>query len=67
MYNPEFILGNEMQKIPEDLEIQMYPLISTRRPDMGSVYKKKKEKKRTCQLVDFAVTTNHIVKTGKKG
>ena len=55
MYNPESIKENEMHKILRDFEIQMTPLISTRQWDLVIVNKKKK----TCQIVDFAVPADH--------
>ena len=40
MFNLEFVLENEMQKILWDFEIQMDHLISVRRPDLVIVKKK---------------------------
>ena len=55
MYNPEFILKNEMQKYLWDIEEQTDHLISARRPNQQI-------KKRTCRRVDFAVPADHRVK-----
>ena len=41
MYNPESILKNETPKFLGDFEIQMDHLISTRRPDLVKVNKKR--------------------------
>ena len=37
-------------------------LISTRRPDLIKIKKKKRRKKRTCKIVDFAVPADHRIK-----
>ena len=42
MYNLEFVLVNETHKLMLDFEIVMHDLISTRRPDLVIVDKKKK-------------------------
>ena len=58
MHNPESILENEMLKILWDFEMQTDHLIPARRPYLGLVNKEK----RTCQIVDFAVTVDDRVK-----
>ena len=58
MHKPESILENESYKILWDFEILMYPLILARKPDQVSIYKKK----RTCCLVDLAVSGGYRVK-----
>ena len=50
-HEPESILENEMYKILWDFVIQTDHLIPARRPDFVSIH----PKKRTCNLVDFAV------------
>ena len=60
MYNPESVLENETHKIFWAFVIQTDHLISTRRPDLSIVNKKKK--KRNFQIVDFAVSPDHKVK-----
>ena len=58
MHKPESVLENETHKILWDYEIQTDHLIPARRPDLVLINKKK----RTCQLVDFAVPADHRVK-----
>ena len=58
MHNPESVLENETHKFFWDLEIQTDHLISARRLDLEIVNKKK----RTCQIVDFAVPADFRVK-----
>ena len=63
MHNPEFVPENETHKILWDFEKQTDHLISARRPDLEIVNKKKKrERERTCQIVDFAVPADYRVK-----
>ena len=59
MYNPESVLENETHKPLWDFETQTDHQISTRQPDQVIVYKEKKEEKRTCRRVDFAVPAEH--------
>ena len=66
---PETVQENEMYKVIRDFEIQTDHLISTRRPDLVIVNKKKKKKKkkekkekRTCRIVNFAVPAYQRVK-----
>ena len=54
----EAALENEIHKTLRDFEIQTNYLILTRRPDLVIINIKKK----TCQIVDFAVPVNHTVK-----
>ena len=57
IHNPESVLENEMQKVLWDFEIQTDHLISVRWLDWVIV-----NKKRTCQIVNFAVPVDHRVK-----
>ena len=61
MHNPESILENEIHKILWPFKIQMDHQISAKRPDQVIVY----NKKRTCQIVDFAIPADHRVKLKK--
>ena len=56
MHNPESILENERHKILRDFDVQTNHLISTRPRD------DQQKKKRTCQIVDFAIPADHKVK-----
>ena len=58
MHNPPSVLENEMHKLLWDFEIQMDHQISIRQPDIIIINKKK----RTCQIVDFAVQADNRVK-----
>ena len=53
-------------KILWDFETQTDHLISARRPDLIIINNKKKKKKRkekrTCEIVEFAVPADHIIK-----
>ena len=62
MHNPASVLGNDTHKFLWDFGIQMDHLISARRPDLIIINKKKKEKKRTRKIVDFAVPADHRIK-----
>ena len=62
MHNQEPVPDNEMHKILLFFEIQTDHLISARRQDLERVNKNLG----ICQLVDFAVPANHMVKQ-KKG
>ena len=59
MHNPAAVLENETYKLLWDFYIQTDHLISARRPDL---IKKRKKKKRTCKIVDFAVPADHRIK-----
>ena len=59
MQNPAPILENAAHKLLWDFNIQTDPLIPARRPDLK---KKKKRKKRTCKIIDFAVSADHRIK-----
>ena len=61
MHKPEFSLENETHKHPCDFEIHTDHLISARQPELVIVNQKKK--KRTCQIVQFAVLANYGVKS----
>ena len=58
MLNPEPVLENETHKLVWVFEIQMDHLISTKRPDQEIINKKK----RTCRVVEFAVSADPRVK-----
>ena len=58
MYNPAFVLENDTHKLLWDFNIQTDHLISSRRPDLITINKKK----RTCKIVDFVVLANHRIK-----
>ena len=56
MHNPAFVLDNVTHKLLWDFDIQKDPLISARRPDLIIINKKK-----TCKIVDFAVSADHRI------
>ena len=64
MHNPESIQENETHEVLWDFQIQTDYLISVRRPDLVivNIKKRKKKKKRTCRIVDFAVPPDYKVK-----
>ena len=63
MDNEESVFENTTHKILWYFEIQTHHLISARQPDLEIVKKKKiKTKKRTCRIVDFAISADHRVK-----
>ena len=57
MHNQESLLENETHKLLWHFEMRTDDLILARRPDIVIVIKK-----RTCQIVDFAVPADHRVK-----
>ena len=59
MHNPSFVLENETQEILKDFEIQTDHLISSRLSDLVII---KIKKKKTCQIVNFAVPVDDRVK-----
>ena len=59
MHNPSPVLENATHKLLWDFNIQTDHLIPARRPE--SIINKHK-KKRTCKIVDFAVTADHRIK-----
>ena len=59
MHNPASVLENETQITMEFCNIQTDHLISARRPDLIIIIF---EKKRTCKIVNFAVSTDHWMK-----
>ena len=59
-YNPAPVLENNMHKPLWDLDIQTDHLISVRIPDLIII--NKKEKKKVCKIVDFAVLTDNRIK-----
>ena len=57
MHNPSPVLENNTHKLLWDFDIRTDHLISARRPDLII-----NKKKRTCQIVDFAVPADHKIK-----
>ena len=55
MHNPAPVLENDTHKLLWDFDIQTDHLISTRRPELIIIKKKKK----MCKIVDFAVPASH--------
>ena len=66
MHKPETVQVNETYKILWDFLIESDQLIFFGTPDLTIINKKKKEKKRTCRIVDLAVPADHRVKTKEK-
>ena len=62
MHKPECVLGNEVHKLLWNFQIQTYPLISARRPNLRIF----NEKKKTCRIVNFVVLADHRVKLKEK-
>ena len=60
MHKSECVQDNETHKVLWDFEILADHLISSRKPNLVEVIFKKK---RTCQIVDFAVLVDHRMKT----
>ena len=60
MHNPAAVLENDTHKPISDFDIQTYLLISDRKSDLIVI--KPPKKKRTCKIMDFAVTVVHIIK-----
>ena len=58
MHNPVPVLEKDTHKLQWDFDIHTDHRISTRRPDQITINKKK----RTCKIVDFAVTADHRIK-----
>ena len=58
LHNPAPVLENDAYKLLWDFGIHTDHLISTRRPDLIIIDKKK----RTCKIVDFAVPADHRIK-----
>ena len=61
MCRPESVLENEMHKIFCHLEIKTDHQITTKRPNLAII----KKKKRTCSIVKFAVPVDHRLKIKK--
>ena len=61
MHNPASVLENNTHKLFWDFDILMDHLSLARRLDLIVTYKKKK-KKRTCKIVDFAVPADQRIK-----
>ena len=59
MHNPASVLKNNTYKLLWDFGVHKYHLISTKRPDLIIINKKKK---RICKIVDFTVPTDHRIK-----
>ena len=62
MHNPASVLENVTHKLLWDFDIHTDHLISARRPDLITISKKKKKKKRICKTVDFTVPADHRIK-----
>ena len=60
-HNPAPVLENATHKLLWEFNIQTDHLIPARRPYL-IIIKKKKEKKRTFKIVDFAVPADHRIK-----
>ena len=58
MHNPADVQENDTHKLLWDFEIQTDHLISARRPDLITIYKKK----RICKIVVYAVLADHRIK-----
>ena len=58
MLNPASILENNTHKLLWDFDIHTDHLISTRRPDLIIINRKK----RICKILSFVVPTDHRVK-----
>ena len=56
MPNPAPVLENNTHKLPWEFDIHTDYLISARKPDLIII------KKRTYEIVDFAVAADHIIK-----
>ena len=59
IHNPAPVLENVTHKLQSDFDIHTDHLISTRRPDLITINKRKK---RICKIVDFAVPADHRIK-----
>ena len=63
MHNLAAVLENDSYKLQWEFDIHTDHIISTRRPDLIIINKKRKrKKKRTCKIVDFAVPADHRIK-----
>ena len=60
MHNPAPVLENNTYKLLGDFDIHTHHQISTRRPDLIVINKKKK--KRIGKIVNFAVSADHRIK-----
>ena len=56
--NPAPVIENDTHKLLWDFDIHTDRLVSARRPDLIIISKKK----RTCKIVDFAVSADHRIK-----
>ena len=59
MHNPAPVLENATFKLLWDFDVEMDNLIPARKPNFIIINKKKK---RTCKIVDFAVSAYHRIK-----
>ena len=59
MHNPAAVLEKDTHELQWDFDIHTDHLISTQRPDLIIINKKKK---RTCKIVNFAVPVDHRIK-----
>ena len=66
MHKPESIRENVTCKIFRDFEVQLDLLIPTRRPDLVIFKKKKKSKKRSSLIADFAAPADYSVTIKEK-
>ena len=62
MLNPAPVLENNTHKLLWDFEKHTDHLILAWIPDLIIITKKKKRKKRTCKIVDFAAPADHRIK-----
>ena len=62
MHNSTAVLENDTHKLLWDFDIQTDHLITVRRPDLIVINKKK----RTCEILDFAVLADHRIKLEEK-
>ena len=58
VHNPASVLENDTHKLLWDLDIQIDHLISTRKPDLKIINKRK----RICKIVNFTVSADHRIK-----
>ena len=62
MHNPAPVLENDTHKLLWDFDVHTDHLIQARRPDLILLGQVNKKKKRTCKIVDFAVSADHRIK-----
>ena len=68
IHNPESVPKNVTHKLLWNFELQMYHLVSARRPDLLIVNNNNNNNKRTCRIMDFDVSADHwlILKESEK-